>query len=113
MALELAKRGATLVLACRDLDKGLEAKNYILSQLPNQLVKIYVKFLDLESIASVISFADSLNSEFTEIYALVNNAGVFYHPQGLTEDGFEITLQVNYLSKLLLCSKKFIFTKLF
>ncbi|XP_019866007.1 retinol dehydrogenase 12 [Aethina tumida] len=102
LALELAKRGATLVLACRDLDKGLEAKNYILSQLPNQLVKIYVKFLDLESIASVISFADSLNSEFTEIYALVNNAGVFYHPQGLTEDGFEITLQVNYLSHFIL-----------
>lgn len=35
-----------------------------------------------------------------KLYALVNNAAVFYHPHYLTENGFELTLQTNYLGKL-------------
>lgn len=61
--------------------------------------QIFVKHLDLTSIKSIIKFSDTLSSEFDEIYALVNNAGIFHHPQYLTEDGFEITLQTNYLGK--------------
>lgn len=89
--------GATLVLACRTVEKGLEAKKYILSHFKNKSVKIFVKELDLCKISSIAKFTCDLKAEFSEIYALVNNAGVFYHPQGLTEDGFEITLQTNYL----------------
>lgn len=37
------------------------------------------------------------NSGIDNVYALINNAGVFYHPFKLTEDGFEITFQTNYL----------------
>ncbi|KAJ8925965.1 hypothetical protein NQ315_009818 [Exocentrus adspersus] len=102
LALELAQRGATLVLACRDVEKGLNAKKYIISHLRNKNIKIFVKHLDLCDISSIIKFSDTLNKEFREIYALVNNAGVFYHPQGLTKDGFEITLQTNYLGHYIL-----------
>ncbi|CAH0551825.1 unnamed protein product [Brassicogethes aeneus] len=102
LALELAKRGASLVLACRSIEKGIEAKKYIQSQLPNQPCKIIVKQLDLASIASIIKFSDTLCCEFKEIYALVNNAGIFYHPQGLTEDNFEVTFQTNYLGHFIL-----------
>lgn len=93
--------GATLVLACRDVEKGLNAKTYILSQLKNKNIKIFVKHLDLCNISSIVKFSDTLNNEFSEIYGLVNNAGVFYHPQGLTKDGYEITLQTNYLGNIL------------
>ncbi|CAG9863049.1 unnamed protein product [Phyllotreta striolata] len=102
LALELAQRGATLILACRSVDKGLETKKYIQSRLNNKFIKIFVKELDLAKLSSILKFAQTLKSEFTEIYALVNNAGVFHHPQGLTEDGFEITLQTNYLGPFVL-----------
>lgn len=79
------------------MQKGVEAKINILQQVQNQNIQIYVKHLDLCSTQNIIKFAENLKSQFKEIYALVNCAGVFYHPQGLTEDGFEITFQTNYL----------------
>lgn len=84
-------------MACRDVKKGLDTKIEILKQLGIHKTKIFVRYLDLCSFTSIVKFAKDLKAEFTELYALVNNAGVFYHPQGLTEDGFEITLQTNYL----------------
>ncbi|KAG5894631.1 hypothetical protein JTB14_026162 [Gonioctena quinquepunctata] len=102
LAVELAQRGATLVLACRDVEKGLNAKAYIISRLKNKSVQIFVKELDLSRIRSIVKFSEELNKEFSEIYALVNNAGIFYHPQGLTEDGYEVTLQTNYLGHFIL-----------
>lgn len=92
---------ATLVLACRDVKKGLDTKIEIIKELGFNSTKIYIKHLDLCNIASILNFCKDLNEEFSEIYALVNNAGVFYHPHGFTEDGFEITLQTNYLGRII------------
>lgn len=92
--------GAVVVLACRNIEKGLEAKKYIISHSKSLKPKIFVKQLDLTSFKSIVNFAENINAEFQEIYALVNNAAVFYHPQGLTEDGFEITFQTNYLGMI-------------
>lgn len=86
-----------VVLACRNIEKGLAAKKYILSHTNTVKPKIFIKQLDLTSFNSIIKFAETINVEFKEIYALVNNAAVFYHPQRLTEDGFETTFQTNYL----------------
>lgn len=100
LSLELALRGATVILACRDIKKGLDTKYFIHDKVPT--AKICVKKLDLTSFASIIKFSEDIQTEFEEIYALVNNAGVFYHPQQLTSDGFEITLQTNYLGPFVL-----------
>lgn len=89
-------------MACRNVEKGLEAKKYILSHTKNIKPKIFIKQLDLTSFNSIVKFADTINAEFKEIYALVNNAAVFYHPQGITADGFEITFQTNYLGMVLI-----------
>lgn len=89
-------------MGCRDIEKGLNAKRDIIFHSNNKNCKIFVKLLDLTSFNSVVKFSETLCSEFKEIYALVNNAGIFYHPQELTEDGFEITYQTNYLSHFLL-----------
>ncbi|XP_044265412.1 retinol dehydrogenase 12-like [Tribolium madens] len=102
LAVELAQRGAILVLACRDIEKGINAKKDILLSLNNKNVKIFVKRLDLASVSSILKFSESLKSEFNEIYALVNNAGIFYHPHTVTEDGYEITFQTNYLGHFIL-----------
>lgn len=59
-----------------------------------------MKQLDLNSFESIIHFSQTIFNEFKEIYALVNNSGVFFHPQKLTSDGFDVTFQTNYLGKL-------------
>lgn len=97
LALQLADRGAILVLACRNIDKGLQAKKYILQKCNSKKVRIFIKHLDLSSFKSIQKFSENINAEFKEVYALVNNAGIFYHKQQITEDGFEITFQTNYL----------------
>ncbi|XP_030767707.1 retinol dehydrogenase 12-like [Sitophilus oryzae] len=94
--------GASLILACRNVKKGLDAKAEILQKVQNYNGQIFVKHLDLCSIPNIVKFTENIKSEFKEIFALVNCAGVFYHPQGLTEDGFEITLQTNYLGPFIL-----------
>lgn len=85
------------MLACRNLKEGTIVKNAIIEKYSNTLV--FVKQLDLNSFDNIIKFANDIDTEFEEIYALVNNAGVFYHPQKLTADNFDITLQTNYLGK--------------
>lgn len=56
----------------------------------------------MNSIRSIINFAKGIQAEFPEIYALVNNAGVFNYPQELTEDEFDVTLQTNYLGIIII-----------
>lgn len=91
--------GGTLILACRDVKKGLDTKVELIQQLQISHNKVHVRYLDLCNIASIVKFSKDIHEEFPELYALINNAGVFYHPQGLTDDGFEITLQTNYLGR--------------
>lgn len=100
LAVELANRGATLVLACRSIEKGLAAKKFILRNCINKKSKIFVKHLDLSSFKSIVKFAENINFEFQEVYALINNAGIFYHKQVVTEDGFDLTFQTNYLGEI-------------
>lgn len=45
-----------------------------------------------------------LFSGFDSVYALVNNAAVFYQPFDRTEDDFDVTFQTNYLGKDTLCT---------
>lgn len=99
LAFLLAERGATIVLACRDLTKADVVRAEILKKF---LVPIFVKELDLNSFHSILKFANNINNEFNSVYALVNNAGVFYVPQQLTEDLFDVTFQTNYLGPFVL-----------
>lgn len=91
------------MLACRDIDAGINVKKEILKTVHKYNGQIFVKQIDLNSFDNIIKFADGICSEFGEVYALVNNAGVFYHPQEITKDNFDVTLQTNYLGILFLC----------
>lgn len=90
------------MLACRNVEAGLVLKKEITATIQETKPKIFVKHLDLNVFESIIRFCDDVKSEFEEIYALVNNAGVFYHPQQLTVDNFDVTLQTNYLGPFVL-----------
>src|ERR1700684_2345124 len=73
-ARELARRGATVVLACRNQEKGLRAPREIESDAPQSLLELAE--LDLGSLASVRAFADGFLATHAGLDLLLNNAGV-------------------------------------
>ena len=83
---QLAAHGATVVLACRDTDKGHAAAK-------NMTGDVTVRRLDLADLASVRAFADDTG----EIEVLINNAGIMAVPKGRTADGFEVQFGTNHL----------------
>ena len=89
----LARAGAKVVMACRNLQKAEAAAADITAKVPG--AQLEVVELDLSSLGSVRRFADAL--EVDELDLLVNNAGVMMTPPQRTEDGFELQLGTNHL----------------
>lgn len=91
----LASRGAAVVLAVRNLDKGKDAATRIASATPG--ADVTVQRFDASSLASVRTAAEELRARHDTIDLLINNAGLMYPPRGSTEDGFELQFGTNYL----------------
>jgi NAD(P)-dependent dehydrogenase (short-subunit alcohol dehydrogenase family) len=91
----LAARGATVVLACRDLGKATDAADHIAAAAPR--ARVEPLHLDLASLASVRRAAERLRASHPRLDLLINNAGVMMTPYLRTEDGFELQLGVNHL----------------
>jgi NAD(P)-dependent dehydrogenase (short-subunit alcohol dehydrogenase family) len=91
----LAGHGADVVMASRNEDKAMFARQSILADDPNASVEIVS--LDLASLDSVRSAVDSITSNHDTIDILVNNAGLMALPQQTTDDGFEMQFGVNHL----------------
>jgi len=92
----LADKGAHVVLAVRNLDKGKEAVDRIKAASPNAVVAL--QELDLSSLDSVRKAADELRAAHPRIDLLINNAGVMYVPtREITKDGFEMQFGTNHL----------------
>jgi NAD(P)-dependent dehydrogenase (short-subunit alcohol dehydrogenase family) len=92
-ARELARAGASVVMACRDTAKGEAAAASLRGQLPN--AELRLEQLDLASLASVRAFAERFEADRLDL--LIDNAGVMAAPYGKTADGFELQLGTNHL----------------
>ena len=99
-ALDLAGRGARVILACRNVPKAQQVAEEILKKTGSN--KVIVKELDLASLKSVRSFAHDINETEDRLDILINNAGVMRCPYWKTEDGFEMQFGVNHLGHFLL-----------
>ena len=99
--LELARRGAHVVMACRDAGKGEEARAEI-SAAAGGKGSLEVRELDLSSLDSVRAFAEKVNADLARVDVLVNNAGVFPQKLTKTKEGFEAQFGVNHLGHFLL-----------
>lgn len=97
---QLAKQGATVVLACRRVEEGERARAEIAAA--GAKGKVEVAALDLAKLASVRDFAASFLAKHDALHGLVNNAGVMNTPRGKTADGFETQLGTNHLGHYLL-----------
>lgn len=91
----LASKGAKVILAVRNEDKGRAAADSIRKE--NSLADVVVMKLDLADLDSVKSFAASFRSKFDSLSILINNAGVMIPPYGKTKDGFELQFGSNHL----------------
>jgi NAD(P)-dependent dehydrogenase (short-subunit alcohol dehydrogenase family) len=95
-ARELARHGASVVLACRNTAKGEQALHEI-ERVASAEASIELASLDLASLASVRAFATDFSSAHDHLDLLINNAGVMAPPRRETEDGFELQFGTNVL----------------
>ena len=91
----LAARGASVVLAVRDVEKGKRASEHITALGEGRQVS--VQLLDLTDLSSIRAAAEELRAAYPRIDLLINNAGVMYPPKRTTRDGFEWQFGTNHL----------------
>jgi NAD(P)-dependent dehydrogenase (short-subunit alcohol dehydrogenase family) len=91
----LAGRGAHVVLAVRNLDKGRAAADRISAATPH--ADVTLQELDLTSLDSIAAAAADLRAAYPRIDLLINNAGVMTTPKATTADGFELQFGTNHL----------------
>lgn len=94
-ARQLAAHGATVVLACRSIEKGEAVAAGIRAQVPG--AQLPVLRMDLASLASVREAAARLHDGFGRIDVLINNAGTLTRVRSVSVDGFETTFATNHL----------------
>ena len=99
-ALDLAGRGARVIMACRNVEKAEDAKKNILKEVSD--AELVVKKLDVASLESVRSFAKDINETERQVNILINNAGVMMCPASKTKDGFEMQMGTNHIGHFLL-----------
>ncbi|MCA9563243.1 MAG: SDR family NAD(P)-dependent oxidoreductase [Myxococcales bacterium] len=98
-ARRLAELGATVVMVCRDAQKAADAAETIREALPEAHLEI--ELCDLSLVKEVRQLAKRL-TRFSDIHALVNNAGVLLPTRSETAEGLESTFATNVLSGFLL-----------
>jgi NAD(P)-dependent dehydrogenase (short-subunit alcohol dehydrogenase family) len=98
-ATALAKMGATVVLGCRDLQRGEATRKEISSITGNS--SLFILCADLTSQRSILEMADRFKEKFTALHILVNNAGAVFHRRELTGDEIERTFALNHLAYFL------------
>lgn len=110
-ALELARHGAFVILACRNEEKGKAAESQILKELEalpeNEHGNAQFMQLDVSSLASVKNFAEAFKATYDRLDLLVNNAGIMAVPFALTVDGIESQFATNHLGHFALTAQLF------
>ncbi len=99
-ALELARAGARVVMACRNVTKGEQAAVRIRGEVAG--AELEVRELDLADLGSVAEFAERTDGP---VDLLINNAGVMAPPRKMTNDGFESQFGTNHLGHFALTGR--------
>lgn len=91
----LAKKNGTVILAVRNIKKGKGVVEHLKKEYTS--ADASVRELDLASLESVRSFAESFTNDYDRLDVLINNAGIMMPPYSKTKDGFEIQMGTNHL----------------
>jgi NAD(P)-dependent dehydrogenase (short-subunit alcohol dehydrogenase family) len=91
----LAEKKATVVMVCRDLEKGQKALDDIKTATGSN--SLYLMHCDVSSMKSIDRFTREFRDRFTCLHVLINNAGAAFSKRQTTEEGYEKTIATNYL----------------
>ena len=89
VAKDLISKNYKVIIGCRDISKGKMAEDYLGKNA-------HFLELDLSKPSSINQFVNQINSDYSEIDVLYNNAGLIYRDFELTEEGYESMIAVNY-----------------
>ena len=99
-ALEVARKGATVLLHGRNPSLGNTVLEQTKKQSQNDKIDLFIA--DFASLRQVRRLANEVCKKYAKLDVLVNNAGAYMRDRQLTEDGFEMTFAVNHLAPFLL-----------
>ncbi|KAF4035513.1 short chain dehydrogenase [Phytophthora infestans] len=108
-ALELARKGAHVVLACRNEERGREAETKLREILSSasEAGKVNFAKLDLGDLSSVKQFSEDFKKTHNRLDLLINNAGIMGGAWGLSADGYEQQFATNHLGHFALTAQLF------
>ncbi|XP_038576994.1 dehydrogenase/reductase SDR family member 12 [Micropterus salmoides] len=98
-AQEIASRGGTVHMVCRNKERAEAAKDEIVEQSKNQ--NVYIHIVDMSSAKQVWEFAQTF-SQSNSVHVLINNAGCMVNQRELTEEGLEKNFATNTLGTYIL-----------
>jgi len=102
-AIQLAKHGATVIMACRSADRGAAALSDIRSQSGSN--KVDLKLVDLASQSSIREFCADILKKYHRLDVLIHNAANFdltLKKPVITQDGVETIFATNHLAPFLM-----------
>ena len=99
-ALKLAEMGATVIMVCRNKEKGELAKAEIMESSRKKSIELMLA--DLSSQKSIRKLCKEFARKYQRLDVLINNAGGIFGKHQFTEDGIEWTFAVNHLAYFLL-----------
>jgi NAD(P)-dependent dehydrogenase (short-subunit alcohol dehydrogenase family) len=102
ITIELARKGFTVVMACRNLQKSLPVRDEIRSLSGSDNVDILE--LDLADFNSIRTFVEIFRAKYSKLNVLVNNAGILTFHKTFTAQGLESTVGINFFGPYLLAN---------
>lgn len=102
-SIQIARSGATVVMACRSMERGAQALVHV-REAANS-AKVYLMQVDLSSQASIRRFASDFLERYGQLHVLIHNAANFDHTQKkpvITDDDVETVFATNHLGPFLM-----------
>jgi NAD(P)-dependent dehydrogenase (short-subunit alcohol dehydrogenase family) len=100
MALEIAKKGANVIMVCRNMELGQAAQKEIIAQSNNQSVELMLA--DLSLMKDVRNLVDEFRQRHNKLHILINNAALWPTKRMMTSEGLETQFAINHLSHFIL-----------
>lgn len=95
----IAAMGATVIMVCRDAQKGESARQEVIRKSGNE--QVYLELCDFSRQASIHASGRAFREKYPRVDVLINNAGAIFNTRQLTEDGLEMSFAVNHIGYFL------------
>ena len=96
----LLSKDLPVIMACRNIKKANSQRDILIKEFPHSEIDILE--LDLNSLYSIRTFTENIKNQGFKVDKLLNNAGIICRDFTVNDDGFEMTVAVNYLGPLYL-----------